>query len=261
MSQPKVLVLDIETSLMLVYVWQLKYNNYISHEQIKDDWFVMSWAAKWLGESKVMQMDCRDSQKDKGIIKELWKLIDEADIVVGQNSNSFDLLKVNARAKIHGLLPPSPYKKIDTMLEAQKNFGFSSYKLEYMANTLKLEHTKSKHEKYPGLKLWIEAQSGNMDAWSEMAKYNKVDVLVTEELFNEVIPWSFAIDFSLWDDSPKNTCTCGSDLFVKGDRFVYTSVGKFNKWKCANAKCGKWTRGSTNLFSKEKRTSLRRKIT
>ena len=49
---PKILLFDIETSLMEVYVWGL-YKQFISHNNIIKDkdgnektWFVISWAAK-----------------------------------------------------------------------------------------------------------------------------------------------------------------------------------------------------------------------
>ena len=52
----KILLFDIETVPMEVYVWGLidKRNKYISHENVIKDWSVLSWAGKWLFEPKII---------------------------------------------------------------------------------------------------------------------------------------------------------------------------------------------------------------
>ena len=39
-----------ETAPMEVYVWGLKYNNYISPSNVIKDYSVLCWSAKWLFE-------------------------------------------------------------------------------------------------------------------------------------------------------------------------------------------------------------------
>jgi len=60
MKDPRVLIFDIETSPMVAYVWGRRDQN-VALNQIKDEWYVIAWAAKWLGDaaSKVMYMDSR----------------------------------------------------------------------------------------------------------------------------------------------------------------------------------------------------------
>ena len=43
----KILIFDIETSPMEAYAWGTFKEN-IPIQRIKKDWFVMTWAAKWL---------------------------------------------------------------------------------------------------------------------------------------------------------------------------------------------------------------------
>ncbi len=50
---PKILLFDIETSPMEVFVWSLIGNKYIQPNNIIKDWNVISWAAKWLCDSTV----------------------------------------------------------------------------------------------------------------------------------------------------------------------------------------------------------------
>jgi hypothetical protein len=123
-----------------------------------------------------------DMKKEKQLLKPLWKLMDEADIIIGQNSNKFDIKKLNAKFLEYKLGSPSPYKKIDTLLMAKRNFSFVSNKLEWMSKKFcKLK--KLAHSKFPGFMLWDECGKGNPAAWKEMELYNKMDVEATEELF------------------------------------------------------------------------------
>ena len=255
---PKVLVYDIETAPILAHVWKLWDNN-VGLNQIVSDWHVLSWSAKWLGDpvNKIMYMDQRrksNIEDDRDILKAIWHLLNEADIVITQNGKSFDQKKLNARFVIHGFQPPSSYKHIDTRLLAKKHFGFTSNKLEYMTDKLCKNYKKLKHTKFPGHELWRQCLAGNISAWKEMEKYNKYDVLALEELYSKLIPWDTSINFNLYHDDESNTCHCGSMAFTKNG-FYYTSVRKFQRHKCKG--CGSETRGRNNLFSKGKRKALK----
>ena len=255
---PKVLIFDIETCPIIGHVWSLWDNN-VSLNQIVEDWHVLSWSAKWLSDppTKIMYEDQRgvsDITNDKKLLQGIWDLLDEADIVVTQNGRHFDQKKLNARFVINGFQPPSSYKHIDTKLLASKHFGFTSNKLEYMTDKLCKKYKKLKHKEFPGHEMWTECMKGNPKAWKEMEKYNKYDVLALEELYHVLIPWDSTVNFNLYHDSTDNVCKCGSTTFVKNGHY-YTSVGKYQRHRCKQ--CGAEHRDKQNLFSKEKRDSLK----
>lgn len=257
-KKPKILVFDIETAPMESYHWGLWDQN-ISLGQIKYDWAVLSWSAKWLGDDpdKVMYMDTRkkkDPRDDKDILKGIWKLLDEADFVLGHNSDSFDVKKLNARFLLHGMKPPSSYKRFDTKKLAKKHFNLTSNKLEYITNKLCTKYIKLSHGKFPGFKLWRECMDGNKEAWNEMEVYNKYDVLSLEEAFFKILPWESANIFEHYYDADIDVCTCGSIDFKKNG-FHYTSTGKFQKFQCKN--CGSEMRSRENLFTKEDKQKKR----
>jgi DNA polymerase elongation subunit (family B) len=257
LSGPKVLLFDIETSPILGYVWQLWDQN-IALNQIYKDWHVLSWSAKWLDApaKETMYMDQRDAKNiedDRAILKALWHLLDEADVVITQNGVKFDQKKLNARFVIHGFQPPSSVKHIDTLLLAKRRFGFTSNKLEYMTNKLCTKYKKLSHKKFAGFELWKACLAGNQDAWREMEKYNKYDVLSLEELYKKLIPWDASVNFNLYHDEAVHVCKCGSRDFKK-QGFCYTGAGKFQRYRCR--KCGAESRDRTNVLSKEKRASL-----
>lgn len=254
MAKPKVLFFDIETSLLEAHIWGLG-QQYISKEQLIKDWHMMSWSAKWLGTSDVMYMDQRNAkvlENDKKIVRALWELLDAADVVVSQNGKKFDQPRVNARFKIHEFTPPSSYKHIDTCQIAARTFGFTSNSLAFLSEALDLKHKKLKHGKFPGNELWKECAKGNREAWREMERYNRNDVLALEDLYKKLLPWDSSNVLSHFHDVP--TCSCGSTQFQKRGYHV-TVTGKFQRYQCAE--CGAWTRDRQNLLPPETRKQRR----
>lgn len=253
---PKVLFIDIETSPILGYVWGLWENN-LDLSQIKNDWHLLSWSAKWKGDpsNKVMYMDQRNAKNiedDSKILTGVWNLLDETDIIVTQNGKSFDEKKLNARFILNGMKPPSPFKHIDTMRIAKKRFAFTSNKLAYMSEKL-CKNKKLKHKKFPGFELWTECLKGNKEAWNEMRKYNIMDVIALEELYNKLQPWDNTINFSAYTSENAHRCNCGSSA-IRKKGFGYTKRGRFQRYVCTD--CGANFSNYENLLSKEKRKSI-----
>jgi len=263
---PKVLVFDIETSPILARVWSLWKQN-VGLNMIEEDWFILSYAAKWLGEDEVMYEDLRgvidDTSKgfrDEGLLQGIWELLDQADVVITQNGINFDSKKLNARFVINGYQPPSGYKHIDTLRIAKRAFAFTSNKLEYMTDKLCKKYKKIKHANFSGFELWKECLADNIEAWKEMEQYNRYDVLSLEELYTIIAPWDEKhVNFNLYTD-PKlgHVCRCGStNIRKKG--FAYTQVSKFQKYRCGD--CGAETRGRVNLIEPDERKLLHLNIT
>lgn len=254
-NEPKLLFIDIEIAPIEAHVWQL-FDQNVGLNQIVHDWSILSWAAKWKHKNNVIYSDVRNQKNkrdDKPILQEIWDLLDEADIVVGQNSKQFDIKKLNARFLINGMKPPSSFRQIDTRSLAKKIFGFTSNKLEYMTDKLCIKYKKLKHKKYPGHEMWSECLKGNQDAWKCMEKYNKYDVLALEELYNKLIAWDNSINFNVYHKMHDNVCSCGSDHIVKNG-YHFTNNGRHDRFKCSN--CGKTFTSRHNEISLEKRKKM-----
>jgi hypothetical protein len=257
-AKPKVLVFDIETSPLSVLAWGI-WDQIIPLSRIQEDWTVLAWAAKWLGDdpSKTVYMDTfdqRNQRDDKKILKVIWKMLDEADFVLGHNSDSFDVKKLNARFIQHGMQPPSSYRRLDTKKLAKKHFAFTSNKLEYITDKLCTKYKKLKHGKFPGNSLWDEFMKRNKEAQIEMEEYNKYDVLSLEEAFFKILPWESANLFELYYESDIPVCTCGSIDFKKNG-FYYTGTSKYQKHVCKS--CGSEMRDKKAIVTADKRTTKR----
>jgi len=252
MSKPNILIFDLETAPMEALVWGQR-DQYINPNQVIKDRSILSFSAKYLKtadgtlfgpHNKVMHFSTagqKDLRNDKKVVQALRDLIDAADVVIGQNSNRFDLPIFQGRCAVHGIDPPSPYKKIDTYRLGSK-MGFTSTKLEHMTDTLCPEFKKSIHKQFPGLSLWIEFLKGNKKAQKEMELYNNRDVEGTEAVYNKLAPWGVGLNFGIFSDNPKDlVCQCGSKEF-KDNGHSYERAGKYKRYKCK--KCGANHKGS-----------------
>ncbi len=258
-SGPRVLFLDIETAPIEAYVWGL-YDQNVGLNQIKNDWFILAWAAKWQGEERVYYADKRKTwrtRKDKALITPLWRLMDKADIIVTQNGVKFDAKKLNARFVINKMGPPAGYRHRDTKKIASKYFGFSSNSLAFMARILDLPIGKGEHSEFPGMELWIECLKGNQAAWREMEKYNKRDIAVLELIYDRLVAWDSSVNYNVYHDREDFVCQCGHPAF-KREGFHYTDAGKFQRYRCKQ--CGTLYRSAKNLLDTIKRQSLMRGI-
>lgn len=244
MSKPRILVFDIETSPMIAYVWGRRDVN-IALNQIKQEPAIIAWAAKWL-DASVSTVEYRDQRKakditdDRAILAGLWQLLDEADIVITQNGQSFDSPKLNARFIMHGMKPPSPYKHLDTYRIARRVASFTSNKLEYLTDKLCTKYKKLDHKKFPGQSLWTECLAGNLDAWDEMKRYNIHDVLATEELYNKLKGWiPDSMAHAYYTKGECRVCGPGTTMWHKG--FEIKKTGRYHRYQCQQ--CFKWTTG------------------
>ncbi len=259
MSTPRILVFDVETAPITAYTWGL-FDQNVGLNQIKTDWHLLSWAAKWYGEpeSKVMYMDnskAKDITDDKELVEGLSKLLNETDIIITQNGEEFDIKKLNARAVINGLPPIKPCKSTDILKESRKVFKFTSHKLEYMTDQLNTKYKKLKHEKYPGFELWSAILAGDKNAWKEMKTYCVHDVLATEEAYTVIRGWIKTQNLACYIDDAVTRCKCGSDKLEKRG-YACTEAGKYQIFRCKE--CGKWPRSPVNLLSADKKKSLLR---
>ena len=250
---PKILIYDVETSPMEVLVWGL-YKQRIPIDNIVKEWAILSWAAKWLNDPHIMSAVVTPNQardrKDKDVVIQLWSLFEEADIVVAHNALKFDNRKANARWKINGLMPPSPYQTIDTLKVAQKSFAFSSHKLDYLTGLL-VGNQKIKTE----YGLWKRCINGDQESLDEMVRYNRQDVAILEDLYFELRPWIKSHpNMGLYMDGIGNVCAnCGSLKLDWSIKPYYTPAGRFKAYRC---ECGAIGRSRYSDLSPEERQKL-----
>lgn len=248
---PKILFIDVELKPILAQVWALWDQN-VGLNQIQEDWSILSYCAKWKGSDEVIYEDLQgaeDFEDDSRLLSNIWKLLNEADVVVGQNSKRFDIKKINARLVLNGFPKPSTFRQIDTLSIAKAQFGFTSNKLQYLTDNLCTKYKKLEHGNFAGHRLWAECLKNNPDAWAEMRLYNVNDVLSLEELYDILSSWDNTLpNFDVYVDEILDMSEW------EEDGFHYTNLGKFKRYR--NKRTGVQRRSRVNLLSKSKRDSL-----
>jgi hypothetical protein len=244
-KKPRILLYDIENTPTVVTTWGLWEQNAI---ETLEEWYLLSYAYKWLGEDTVHVVALpdfkgysKDKKNDKALCESLHKLFDEADIVVAHNGNSHDQPKSNARFIYHGLTPPSPYKQIDTKNIAKKYFKFNSNSLNNLGTYLKLGNKIENG----GIALWRACMDGDMKSWSTMKKYNKQDVVLLEKVYEKLTPWMFK--FPVVPQSHDECPRCQSKRFQSRGKWMY-AVGAYKKLQCKD--CGHWFKGEKIIVDK-----------
>ncbi len=157
----KILLLDIEMAPNVAHVWGIWDQN-IGINQLQESSYVMCYAAKWLGDKK-MVFDSVKKSGDKKMLEGIHKLLDEADAVIHYNGKRFDIPSLNKEFLLHGMFPPAPFKEqvcrpAQDILEKKINriIGEMTDALEIKFNELALtdEDTMSKiDERYLRMKV------------------------------------------------------------------------------------------------------------
>lgn len=236
--KPKVLLFDIETMANKAFVWGKYEQDVIAYIQ---EGYMLSWSAKWLG-GKTITRGLRDykgykpySPDDSKLVKELHDLFNEADILIAHNGDKFDIKKSNTAFIKNGLLPPEPYKTVDTLKIARRYFAFNSNKLDDLGQFLGC----GRKIKHPGFDMWLGCEAGEEKDWDLMLKYNRQDVLLLERVYKKLLPW--IENHPTFKDGILDCPNCHKQNFHKKGQDFFRGV-KSQRNKCNE--CG------TNFYSK-----------
>jgi DNA polymerase elongation subunit (family B) len=240
-NKTKVLLYDIETAPILGYVWNMYEANVL---EIVERPYILCFSYKWLGERSVKVVSLldfplynKDPKNDRMVVKEIRKLLDEADFVIGHNSNKFDNKWANKRMVYHGLTPASPSVWIDTLQIARRYFKFESNRLDDLAAFLGVGRKVVHH----GFPTWKGCMRGDMKAWREMLRYAKQDTRLLEKVYLKLRP--FDINHPNINALPRvlDACPkCGSKNIVRHKERP-TRVGTAYQYQCKS--CGGYSTG------------------
>ena len=238
--------MDVERAPSLGWTWQKWDTDVIDY---KKDWYFLSFAYKWQGEREIhvralpdYKTFQRDIEDDRELVGDLWKLFNEADLIVAHNGDGADIPWAHTRFIAHGLRPPSPFKSIDTRKIARRQFKFDSNKLDdlgrYLGIGRKMPNT--------GFDLWRRCMAGDREAYRVMCKYNKQDVALLEQVYLKLRSWDTTHP-PVQPGEPESCPKCGSKDVVK-QGFAFTAYRKRQRFQCM--KCRGWFQGNARGLDK-----------
>jgi DNA polymerase elongation subunit (family B) len=199
-KKAKVLVLDIENSQMIISkfptynLWDI---NHIDPKYIEHDWYLTCAAWLWVDAengtySRSYSVSTLDNPKaykknfrdDLVVVKKMHEVIQQADIIVGHNSNAFDLKKINQKI-IDYKLPTIDYPPtVDTLLANRKYGKASSNSLAHLCRhygiAQKMELPKG---------VMHAADMGCAKSMKKLVAYNKQDIVSTAQLYLRLLPY------------------------------------------------------------------------
>ena len=251
---PKILLIDIETSLTTAFVWGPGYGiNVLPADIVEDDpWIIICYAAKWLlgGEifGECVTSDEAKRKDDLRVVSTIWDLMEEADIIIAQNGDKFDIRKINARFLSNGFSgPPSSYQTIDTLKQSRKIQSPGSHKQDELAKQFKLTRKKKTDRE-----LWVRCYYGEQEALDYMFEYCKGDTETLEGVYLYLRPWMTSHpNLALFCDSNMEICNhCMAVVDKKRIGYYTTPVNRFPAYRC---KCGAILRGRLSDVTREER--------
>lgn len=232
----KILLLDIETLPIEAKTWGV-WNQNIAPSQIKKDWSIACWSAKWLFSDEVMGEVVSPKEaierRDDSVLPSMWKLLDEAHLVIAHNGDEFDLKKLNTRLLLAGYPKPSPYKSIDTLKVAKETFSFTFNKMDWINRMLGIGVKISTDWEW-----WDRASEGDKKYLDMMLEYNKQDVNILEELYMKLRPWMKSHPnvgiFSVHTNIPM--CRACGSANLHWNHLYQTPLGLYKGFRCQD--CG-----------------------
>lgn len=242
MTEPRILLWDLETTPNIGATWGKWDQNVLWFEK---PWYILCVGWKWLDEPEAHVFgidDCPDSlawDDDSMVVKRIHALLEEADVIVAHNGDKFDEPKARARMIVHGMTPPRPYSRVDTLKIARKEFQFTSNKLGDVASVLGLPEQKGDPG---GLMSWKGCMDGDPEAWTRMKSYCKQDILTLEQVYLRLRPWSARHpNLATISDRPNVCPKCGEDKGFVSRGWQNNAVTRCRQYRC-NA-CGGYVQG------------------
>lgn len=234
---PNTLVLDIENFPATFTAWRTGQQS-VSLAQMVSPGGIIGVGYQWADKSRAKWIDNRDAD----MVEKVWNLLDQADEVVGYNSDNFDLKHLNRDFAKAGLGEPSPAKGVDLYKVIRRKFAGESGKLDWAASTFLGEHKMDTG----GYGLWRGVAADDPAAWRKMAAYCRKDVEITTKLYHFLKDqgWVTGLHRGLVIGDPECCPGCGSTS-RQSRGTAYTAQSSYPQYRCND--CGKWYRGTGSL--------------
>lgn len=238
------LFFDIETSPCLGWFWRPSQKTSIGYHQILEHAKIICICYKWENTDKIYSLKWDKNQCDKVMVKNFIRIMNQADEIVGHNSDRFDTKWIRTRDIFHRLSMPPDYVSIDTLKESRKGFNFPSNRLDAICKYLGIGE-KIKTTEQLWMDIWRKKSS---KAMGEMIKYCKMDVLILQEYLNILKPY-IKPKTSL-DGIRCNCSECGSSNTQKRGKTINAGGSISVRFQCKD--CGKYGRSPEKIFDKLK---------
>jgi len=228
MTGPRILLLDIECTNLDA-----------------DYGYTMCVGYKWYGEKKIHVPSVldyadafgKDPTNDKHLMRDIHKVMSQADMWVTFYGKMFDVPYLMARMLHHKLpiLPPIPH--VDLYFTAKTNLKVSSRRLGNLIDHLGL---KARKTRLSG-PIWVRAAAGHTPSLKYIKDHCYHDINALSELYTLLRPLVRLHPnvTGKYTTAEKGKCRiCGSDRLQWRGRLLLTRTSAKRRVHCSN--CGSW---------------------
>lgn len=187
-----------------------------------------------------------DDKSDKKLTKDLIDDLNDADLIVAHNGNSFDVKVLNTRAVLWSLPDLVMTPCFDTKTATRK-MRFLRNSLDYLGDANGLGRKKV----HTGFDLWLRCEAGEHEAWVDMMEYNIQDVNLLEEWYAKVRQYAKHPNIAKMDGRPRCPSCNSSKMHIHQYKTIRKQSGTYIRYRCAE--CGSTARGKTNQTPIENR--------
>lgn len=236
------LFFDIETSPCVGWFWRPGYNLNLDYNNILENAKIICICYKWEGDKKTYSLAWDSKQNDKKMLKDFVRILNQANEIIGHNSDKFDIKWLRTRCLIHGIDMMPDYASIDTLKEARKGFNFPSNRLDSIGRYTGV----GKKIKTTG-ELWYDTCFKNdRKALDKMIKYCIQDVVLLERVYAKMKTF-IKPKYSMAEDKASCPRCNSSNLKLRSNKISGTGV-RYKQVQCTD--CGTYTKVTEKSFNR-----------
>lgn len=197
---------------------------------------LMSFAYQWVGEKKITGLTLYDTEtynvdpkNDKLLVMQLHKVMSQADLLLGQNSDNFDIKMANYFFIMNDLTPVPPTRSIDTKKIAKRYFRFNNNTLDNLGEELGFGgKTKITYKD-----LWVDAFiKGDKKAWKLMNDYCKNDVDKTTKIYLKMRGFMRSHPNLARISGEFDACPFCGGFNYRIRAYRHTNIGRYHQYSC-----------------------------
>lgn len=196
---------------------------------------LVAW--KWL-DGKRVEAASEWGDGREAMLRAAWEVYNDAHVVIGHNLDSFDTKKLKAEWALMGLTAPAPWKSVDTLKVARREFGFESNTLASLTTRFGIT---SKNDRYD-VEVARAALDGDVKAQRRITRYCKGDVVANEGLYLAQQGWNPTHPhMGVLVDDEKRCPQCMSTNLERRGNYLANLI-EYARYRCLD--CGGWLRAS-----------------
>lgn len=171
---------------------------------------------------------------DRQLVEMVLEPLNQADVIVTHYGNKFDVPYLRTKCMEHGLQQPDHnIEFIDTCRIARGKLKLSRNRLGHIAKFLGVKEKGSiSHEQ------WFQVMRSSHEAINKIAEYNIQDVIVLEQIYNKLMPFTAKKSDAIKD---ANCCPKCNSTEIKAEGWRHNGQQRYQRLHCKA--CGAWFKG------------------